>query len=100
MHALLRQLLPHGWIIAQIDLGSDNQAGHPRAMVVNFGEPFLADVLEGGGGSDAEADEEDVRLGVGKGAETVVVLLTGGVEKAKRVRFVADPGGATLWLET
>ncbi len=69
-------------------------------MVVNFGEPFLADVLEGGGRGDTEADEEDVGLGVGEGAETVVVFLTSGIEEAERVRFVADPGGTTLWLET
>ncbi len=98
LHALLGQLLPHLRVFAQIDLGADDEAGHPGAVVVDFGEPFLAHVLEGGGGGDAEADEEDVGLGVGEGAETVVVFLTGGVEEAERVWFVADPGGEGFWL--
>ncbi len=33
-------------------------------MVVDLWKPLLADVLERCGGSDAEADEEDVGLGV------------------------------------
>lgn len=32
--------------------------------MVDLREPFLAHVLERGGGCDAEADEEDVGLGV------------------------------------
>jgi len=62
-------------------------------VVVNFGEPFLADVFEGGRGCDGEADEEDVGLGVGEGAEAVVVFLASGVEEAEGVGFVADPKG-------
>jgi hypothetical protein len=31
---------------------------------MNFGKPLLANVLEGSGGGDAEADEEDVGLGI------------------------------------
>lgn len=60
-------------------------------MVVHFGEPLLADVLEGGGGCDAKTDEEDVGLRVREGPEPVVVFLAGGVEEAERVGFVADP---------
>jgi hypothetical protein len=60
--------------------------------VVDFGEPFLADVLEGGGAGDAEAHEEDVGLRVGEGAETVIVFLAGGVEEAEGVGLVTDPG--------
>ena len=36
-------------------------------------------VLVTGGADEGEADEEDVRLGVGQRAETVVILLTGGI---------------------
>ncbi len=67
-------------------------------MVVDFGEPFLTDVLKGCGGGDAKADEEDVGLRVRERAETVVVFLAGGVEEAERVGFVADPGGERGWL--
>jgi len=35
-----------------------------------------ADVGEGGGGDDGEADEENIGLRVGQRAETIVVLLT------------------------
>ena len=49
---------------AQIELGTDNQAGDAGAVVVDFGEPLLADVLEGSGRDDGEADEEDIGLGV------------------------------------
>ena len=44
---------------------------------------LCADVLEGRGGDDAEADEEDVRLGVGERAQAVVVLLAGRVPQAE-----------------
>lgn len=33
-------------------------------MVMNFGEPFFAHVLEGSGGCHGEADQENVGLGV------------------------------------
>ena len=66
-------------------------------MVVDFGEPFLADVLERGGGGDTETNEEDVGLGVGERAEAVVIFLTGGVEETEGVGFVADPRDAILW---
>ena len=60
-------------------------------MVVDFGEPFLADVLEGGRRGDRKADEEDVGLRVGQGTQTVVILLTGGIEQAQGVGLITDP---------
>lgn len=62
LHFLFRQLLTHAGIIPQIDLGADDEAGHARAVVVYFGEPFLAHVFEGSRGCDTEADQEDVGL--------------------------------------
>jgi len=59
-------------------------------MMVDFGEPLLADVLEGGGGGDAEAYEEDISLRIGEGAQTVVIFLTGCIEKTEGVRLVAN----------
>lgn len=64
LHLLLGQFLSHARVIPQIDLCTDNEAGNARAVVVHLGEPFLADVLEGCGGGDAEANEEDVGLWV------------------------------------
>lgn len=46
LHLLLGQFLPYTGIISQIDLCSDNEAGNARAVVVDLGEPFLADVLK------------------------------------------------------
>lgn len=69
---------------------------------MHFWEPLLADVLEGGGGGDGEADQEDVGLGVRKWAETIVILLPGSIEEAESVRLVADPRGEVsmrLWME-
>lgn len=64
LHLLLGQLLPYTRVISQINLCSDNEARYARAVVVDLGEPFLADVFERCGGGDAEADEEDIGLWV------------------------------------
>lgn len=66
-HLLLAQLLTHTRVLTQICLGADNQAGDARTMVVYFGEPLLAYILEGGRGSDGETNKEDIGLRVGKG---------------------------------
>ena len=68
-------------------------------MMVDFGEPFLADVLERGGGGHAEAHEENVGLGVGERTEAIVIFLTGGIEETEGVGFVANPRSA-VWLST
>jgi hypothetical protein len=60
-------------------------------VVVDFGKPFLSHVLKRGRGSDREADKEDIGLGIGKGAQTVVIFLSGGIEEAEGIRLVADP---------
>lgn len=61
-------------------------------MVMHFRKPLFAHVLKRSRGCDTKADKEDIGLGVGQGAETIVVFLTGGVEESESVRFVADPG--------
>lgn len=60
-------------------------------MVVDLGEPLLADVFEGGGGGDAETHEENIGLGVGEGSQTVVIFLSSGIEKTESVRLIANP---------
>ncbi len=49
-------------------------------MVVDLGEPLLPDVLEGGGGSDTEADKEHIGLGIREGSKTIVIFLSGGIK--------------------
>lgn len=51
---------------------------------------LLLDVLEGSRTDYRVADEEDVRLRVGQGPESVVILLTRGVEQAQRVGLSPD----------
>lgn len=59
--------------------------------------PFRGDVLERGGGHHGEADEEDVCLWVGEGAEAVVVLLPRGVPQSQGHRHsVADHWGGVV----
>ena len=50
----------------------------------DFRDPFFSDVFKGMRRDDAEADEEDVSLRVGQRTQTIVILLTGGVEQASR----------------
>lgn len=40
-----------------------------------MGSYLLLDVVQGVGGVDSEADQDDVGVGVGQGTETIIVLL-------------------------
>jgi hypothetical protein len=91
-HLLLGQLVFNAGVIPQIHLRAYDEAGNTGAVVVDLGKPLLANVLEGGGGGDAEADEEDVGLRIGEGAQSIVIFLTSGIEEAKCIRFVTNPG--------
>jgi len=51
--------------------------------VRDLGEPLGGDVFEGRGGDDGEANKEDIGLGVGEGAQSVVVLLSSGIPKTE-----------------
>lgn len=93
LHFLPGKLLTDTGVIAQIGLGADDETGDAGAVVVDFGEPFFPDVFERGGRGDGKADKKDVGLRIGEGAQAIVILLTGGVEKAEGVGFIADPKG-------
>lgn len=67
---LFGELLLDGGVVPKIDLGSYNEAGDSRAVVVNLGEPLLLDVLERRWRGDGEADEEDWREGRGNEDES------------------------------
>lgn len=56
----------------------------------DFGDPLLLHVVERVGRVDGEADENDVRVGVRQGAETVVVLLTGGIPERELNSLTID----------
>ena len=59
-------------------------------MMLDLRNPLLLHVLIAGGGDHTEADEEDIGLGVGEWSESVVVLLTRGVEESQCVGFPSD----------
>ena len=44
-------------------------------MVLDLRAPFAGHVLEGGGGHDAEADQEHVRLGVGQRTKSEIKIM-------------------------
>ena len=91
LHFLASKLLAHTRILAQIGLGTNNQAGDTGAVMMDFREPLFANVLKGGWRRDGEADQENVGLGVGQRAETIVIFLTGRIEETKGVRFITNP---------
>lgn len=63
-HSLFSKLLAHCGIVTQVHLRADDQTRNAGTMVMDLGEPLLADVLEGCWRRNAETDEEDVGLGV------------------------------------
>jgi hypothetical protein len=85
---LLRQTFDGGFVLSQVQLGCNHKDGDVGAVVVDFWVPLGLDVLEGSGGDDGEAREEDVRLRVGERTKTVVILLSCSVPEAKVNGFV------------
>jgi len=61
---VLGKLLNEGRVVAEIHLRANDEAGDTGAVVVDFGEPLLLDVLERCGVHNREANKEDIRLGV------------------------------------
>lgn len=58
---------------------------------MDLGKPFFADVLKGCWGGDGETDEEDIGLGIGQRSQTVIIFLSGSIEKSESVRLITDP---------
>lgn len=54
------------------------------------GSYLLLDVIKGVGRVDGEADQDDVRIGVGEGTETVVILLAGGIPEGQLDMLAVD----------
>lgn len=62
------------WILSQVDLAPDQQGRYSGTSGVNFGFPLGSGILNRGLVDDRETDEEEVGVGVGEGAETIVVF--------------------------
>ena len=62
-------------VVPEVELRAHEDEGHAGRVVVDFRVPLGANVLEGRGVRDGEAEQEDVRLRVRQGPQAVVVLL-------------------------
>jgi len=71
------------WVVTQIALGANQDDGHARGMVLNLGPPFRLDVVERSGADDGEANQEDIRLRVREGTQSVIILLAGGIPQTQ-----------------
>lgn len=80
---LLPHLLLGQRIVSEILLESDEDNGHRGTAFARLFRPLVLDVIEGVGRVDAEADEDDVRFGVGEGAQALVVFLAGGIPEGE-----------------
>jgi hypothetical protein len=59
----------------------------------------VLDIIEGVGGIDAEANEDDVSFGVGEGTEAFVVFLTGGIPEGELYRLAIYSAVGDIVLE-
>lgn len=87
----------------EVRLGAHEDDGRGRVVRPDLRDPLLGDVVEGGGVDHAEAQEEDVRVGVGQRPEFVELLLNGTkrAKKHKLTSVCADMTGVkkadSLW---
>lgn len=81
--ALSAELLDGLLVLAKIELGASEHDGSVGAVVGHLRVPLGAHVLERGRVHDRVGDQENVRLRVGEGAQTIVVLLTGSIPKTQ-----------------
>jgi hypothetical protein len=68
-------------LIASVSVQSQPRAQAPGSSMRST--YLLRNVVQGVGGVDGEADQDDVGIGVRQGSETVVVLLTGRIPKCQ-----------------
>lgn len=61
----------------EVRLGPDQNDGRRRVVRPDLRDPLLGDVVERGGVDHAEAQEEDVRVGVRQRPELIELLLKG-----------------------
>lgn len=61
---------------------------------VDLGQPFVQGMIEGLGVDQGEADEEDVGVGIGEGAESFILVLASGVPEPEfdEVVLILDSG--------
>jgi len=77
-------------VCAEVELSADEDDGGGGAVVLDLRDPLGGDVLKGGWADDAEADEEDIGLGIAQRTKTVIVLLAGSIPEAKVHSFAVN----------
>lgn len=77
------QLLDGALIVSQVLLAGNQKDRETATEVLDLGEPLLLNVFERVGRVNGEADENHMRVGVGERAETVIILLAGGIPKSE-----------------
>ena len=75
----LTHLGQHAFVVPQISLGADQQEGCIWNMVLDLGDPFRLYILVRRPRDDRVTHQEHIGLGVRQWAQSVVVLLTGGI---------------------
>lgn len=98
LHALLSQRVEGGNVVAEIELGADEDDGNVGGVMVDFGVPLGADVVKGRRADDGKANEKDVCLGVGQRAKSLVIFLTSGIPEteADGLAINHDTGGVVV----
>jgi len=79
----LVQLLNDALLVPEILLATDKDGRDIGAKVVNFGEPLFHDVVKRVGRVDRKANQDHMRVGVRKRAQTVIVLLASGIPEGE-----------------
>lgn len=59
----------------EVGLGAHEDDGSWGVAGSDLGDPLVGDIVEGGGVDHTKAEQEDIRLGVGEGAEIIKHLL-------------------------
>ena len=63
-------------IEAEVRLGPDQDDGSSRVAGTDLWDPFGGDVIEGDGVDQAEAQDEDIHVGIAQGAKMAKLLLS------------------------
>lgn len=100
LHPLLLQALDRRLVIPQVQLGPNEYDGHVRRMVLDLGEPFRFDVVEGRWADDGEADQEDICLRVRQWSQSVVIFLPGRIPESKAYWFPINHNTCRIVVES
>lgn len=83
MKSLGLKLTNHVLVISQVHLGTNEDDGDTRGVVLDFRPPFGFNVVKRVGGDDGETNEEDIGLRVRQRAKSVIIFLASGIPKAQ-----------------